>query len=169
MDWEKRSDETTKAWMWFTRYLELGSARSLAKLQQTYDKTPSYLRQLAHWSKKNNWVERANAYDINLQKKWLESYEENKLKAAKRHSEIADLVYDLVRDKLESLKDVQLKPAEWIMLAEFALKTKRGALDLAEQLEVKTITARDPVAIRICDDLLRRTRILLGQKDEEDE
>ena len=165
MDWEKRSDETTKAWMWFTRYLELGSARSLAKLQQTYDKTPSYLRQLAHWSKKNNWVERANAYDINLQKKWLESYEENKLKAARRHSEIADLVYDLVRDKLESLKDIQLKPAEWIMLAEFALRTKKVAIELASQIEVKTTEKRDPVAVRLYDDILRRTKRLLGHED----
>mgnify|MGYP000869660792 CR=1 FL=1 len=169
MDWEKQSDETTTAWIWFTRYLELGTGRSLVKLQQNYDKTPSYLRQLAHWSKENHWVERANAYDVNLQKKWLESYEENKLQAAKKHSEIADLVYDLVRDKLESLKDIQLKPAEWIMLAEFALKTKRGALDLATQIEVKTTAKRDPVAVRLYDDILRRTKILLGQEVGDDD
>jgi hypothetical protein len=120
---------------------------------------------LAHWSKKNNWVERANAYDINLQKKWLESYEENKLKAARRHSEIADLVYDLVRDKLESLKDIQLKPAEWVMLAEFALRTKKGAIELASQIEVKTTEKRDPVAVRLYDDILRRTKRLLGHED----
>jgi len=168
MEWEKQSDETMTAWVWFTRYLELGSARSLAKLQQAYDKTPSYIRQLAHWSKKNNWVERANAYDVNLQKKWLESYEENKLKAARRHSEIADIVYEFVLEKLKSLRDVQLKPTEWKMLAEFAVKTKREALGLAELIEVKTTVTRDPVAVRICDDLLRRTRILLGQEDEDD-
>lgn len=169
MEWEKQSAETTIAWIWFTRYLELGTGRSLVKLQQNYDKTPSYLRQLAHWSKENNWVDRANAYDVNLQKKWLESYEENKLQAAKKHSEIADLVYVLVLDKLESLKDIQFKPAEWIMLAEFALKTKREALDLASQIEVKTTAKRDPVAVRLYDDILRRTKRLLGQEDEDDQ
>lgn len=169
MDWEKQSDETMVAWVWFTRYLELGSSRSLVKLQQTYDKTPSYIRQLAHWSKKNNWVDRANAYDINLQKKWLEFCEENKLKAARRHSEIADIVYEFVLEKLNSLKDVQLKPVEWKILAEFAVKTKREALGLAEQIEVKTTVKRDPVAVKLYSDILRRTKILLGQNAKDNE
>lgn len=55
------------------------------------------------------------------------------------------------------------------MIAEFAVRTKREALGLADQIEIKTTTRRDQVAIRICDDLLRRTRRLLGQKDENDE
>lgn len=57
------SGESRKALLWFSRYLALGPSRSLRRLQQQFGKPPTYLRQLASWSKKYRWVERAKSWD----------------------------------------------------------------------------------------------------------
>jgi hypothetical protein len=64
--WDKRDDESDKAYEAFTAYLHLGSDRSLDKVRQKYAKSTSYKRQLQKWSSAYLWVSRASAYDASL-------------------------------------------------------------------------------------------------------
>ena len=64
--WRIQAEESAKAYAWFQRYLDLGTARSLRKLQRTYNKPVSYVRQLATWSRKHAWVTRSAAWDAAL-------------------------------------------------------------------------------------------------------
>jgi len=59
----EQSQETPKALAAFRDYCELGSYRSLAKLNGKYGKNASYIRQLEKWSTQNNWQERVKAFD----------------------------------------------------------------------------------------------------------
>jgi hypothetical protein len=62
--WDKRPDETDKAYKALTDYIDFGPDRSLEKIRQKNNKNTSYIRQLAKWSSAYNWVERASAYDV---------------------------------------------------------------------------------------------------------
>ncbi len=78
--WDKLPTETNKAYLIFCRYRDLGPARSLRKLVQTLNKTPTYLRQLADWSKKHYWPERVEAYDFYLVEKERQTFEDKLVK-----------------------------------------------------------------------------------------
>ena len=78
--WNRLPAETSKAYLTFCHYRDLGSERSLRKLVQTLNKTPTYLRQLAHWSKKHHWPERVEAYDFHLLEKERQAFEDQLVK-----------------------------------------------------------------------------------------
>ncbi len=64
--WDKLPQETTKAYLMFCQYRDMGLNRSLRKLVQKLDKNDTYLGQLGTWSSKYNWPERVEAYDFYL-------------------------------------------------------------------------------------------------------
>ena len=64
--WDRRSSETTKAYLAFRAYIDLGARRSVrAALRQNSGETAvsGKLRTWEGWSSKNAWVSRANARD----------------------------------------------------------------------------------------------------------
>lgn len=111
--WDKRPDETDKAFKAFTDYLDFGPDRSLEKVRQKYNKNTSYIRQLGKWSSAYNWVERASAYD------------------AHQRAEIEQVQADLRKQLLEEeLKDGQLLLGKWReLLSEAELLTERLETD----------------------------------------
>jgi hypothetical protein len=58
--WERREDESPKAYAAFLAYLELGAERSIAKASGS---TPGKQRWAEHWSSSFDWVARARAFD----------------------------------------------------------------------------------------------------------
>ena len=60
MEWEKKTNETGKAYMWFCRYRDMGWERSIAKVVQKHGGNSATL---FRWSSKYDWVRRAEAYD----------------------------------------------------------------------------------------------------------
>lgn len=165
--WDRQPDESDTAWMWFKRYRDYGLGRSHAKVAQLHSNKPNR-HLLARWSKKHNWVERVRAWDTHIDQVEQKTHEEMVKEAVRTHNQIADEAMELALAQLVILKSIPLKPAEWKGIAEFAVKTKRDALGMADQLEVKAEITTDPMAIRLCDDLLKRTRKLLGQEDDDD-
>lgn len=62
--WERRSDESPKAFHAFATYRDLGPARSLDRARQALGKNAAgYKRLLDEWSSKYAWVERVAAWD----------------------------------------------------------------------------------------------------------
>lgn len=65
--WMRQTGERSKAFKLFSTYRDIGVGRSLEKVRQKLIETASDLkvplRQLAEYSRKNNWVKRAEAWD----------------------------------------------------------------------------------------------------------
>lgn len=109
--WAKRADESKPAHEALMDYLRMGTKRSLRGLLKRYEKQTSNkppttkFNTLSTWSKKFEWVKRAEAYDKAQQAK------QDQLIAAARsklvHDELADYRKELarfrkVRDQLHS-------------------------------------------------------------------
>jgi hypothetical protein len=167
--WEKQENETPLAYEWFCRYRDMGLARSHANLVHAYGRKKSYKSQIQVWSKKYHWLARAEAYDLYLEDQKRHERENAQLKAAREHEHLADEVMELLLLKLSFLRESDINATQWKHLAEFAVKTKRDALGIAEKHEVSgSIDVQDKTAIRISKEFLERTRRLLALRGEDD-
>ena len=167
--WEKLADETSLAYEWFCRYRDMGLERSHANLVQLYGKKKSYKSQLQVWSKKYNWTWRAQAYDLYLENQKRNEMEDEQLKTAREHVHLADEIMELLLLKLSCLRDADINATQWKGLAEFAVKTKRDALGIAEKHDVSgLIDVNDKTATRISKEFLDRTKRLLALRGDGD-
>ncbi len=67
--WDKQPWETSKSFLWFTRYKEARmNGGSMASVVRQFGKKPGYSIQLEQWSSENRWVKRVNAYMEFLEK-----------------------------------------------------------------------------------------------------
>jgi len=108
--WDRRPDETDKAYHAFATYLDLGPDRSLEKTRLKLAKeSPGYVRTLKKWSAEREWVTRAGAYDI------------------AQRAQIEETKADLRRKLLEDeLTDGRLLLTKWrALINEAALQTER--------------------------------------------
>ena len=64
--WERQEGESVQAFEAFTLYLEMGGERSLRAVGQKLGKSSTLIER---WSATKRWVERAAAYDADLQQK----------------------------------------------------------------------------------------------------
>ena len=167
MIWDKREDESSKAYEWFCRYRDMGPGRSHDKLHQKYSESISKKSQTLRWSSKYAWVERAEAYDAYLDAIKRESNEDRVRKTAEEHIDVADKIMELALSKLALLKGTEVKPHEVKGLIELSVKMKRDALGVAEKHEVNgEIHVDHKIAKKLSDDLLERSRRLLGLDDD---
>lgn len=169
MLWDKREDESAKAYEWFCRYRDMGPGRSHDKLHQKYSESTSKKSVTLRWSRKYAWVERAEAYDAYLESIKRESNEERARKTAEEHIGVADRVMEFALRKLALLEDAEVKPNDVKGLIELSVKMKRDALGMAEKHEVSgEIQVDHKVAKKLSDDLLERSRRLLGMDGDDD-
>jgi hypothetical protein len=165
MIWEKRDDETSKAYDWFCKYRDMGPDRSLIKLSQKYNRGDTYKSQLAKWSRKYKWTTRVEAYDAHLEDLKRNENENRVLKSLEQQIELADTVMEKCLRNLAVLDDIS-NPTQWKSLAEFAVKTKRDALGIADKYEINADVSVDrETGRRLSADLLERTKRLLGELD----
>ena len=162
MIWDKREDESAKAYEWFCRYRDMGPGRSHEKLNQKYSESISKKSLTLRWSSKYAWVERAEAYDAHLEAIKRETHEDRVRKTAEEHIDVADKIMELALCKLALLEGMEVKPNEVKGLIELAVKIKRDALGIAEKHEVTgEVHVEQQTANKLIDDLLERSQQLL--------
>lgn len=124
--WDKRPDESDKAYRALTAYLDLGPDRSLEKTRHKLSKeSPGYLRTLKKWSADHEWVARATAYDT------------------AQRAETEQVQSDLRRKLLEDeMSDGQLLLGKWRELI-------NEAMLYTERLEQKGDTSKILVEVNI--------------------
>ena len=167
MIWDKREDESAKAYEWFCRYRDMGPGRSHDKLNQKYSEGVSKKSMTLRWSSKHAWVERAEAYDAHIEAIKREANEDRVRQTAEEHIDVADKIMDLALCKLALLEGMEVKPHEVKGLIELSVKMKRDALGIAEKHEVNgEIHVDHKIAKKLSDDLLERSRRLLGLDDD---
>lgn len=109
--WTRLKGERTKAFNLFTIYRDLGPERSLKRAHAKYTEAapdqgdsmakPVSKQQLEIYSRNNNWVERAEAYDDYLEEKTRLSNEKEIEEMNKRHARDAKIIQN------EALSDLQ--------------------------------------------------------------
>jgi hypothetical protein len=67
--YNKQRDETAKAWHAFTIYRDLGVSRTQIKVAAELGKKPDYSTVLSRWSTMWSWVERAAAWDAEVDRR----------------------------------------------------------------------------------------------------
>ena len=134
--WKARLlSESARAFHAFTLYRDLpASERSLEKVQQKYNRSTSYRRQLAKWSSRFAWVARAAAYDVSLDAVRREAAREALVEMATRQAQIGmDLqtagMAVFIDESGNLRQDVvqRLKPQDAIRALEVGVKIERVA------------------------------------------
>src|SRR5215831_10550216 len=89
LPWERQPGETSKQWLAFVTYRDLGPARTLAEvcrlLYPGQRRTPRPVGRVVAWSSKNDWVERARAWDAEQDRINREAQTEARLEMTERH------------------------------------------------------------------------------------
>lgn len=72
--WEKLPTETAKAWAAFVMFRDLGTERSLPKTVGALKGKPG-IEMIQTWSARHHWFDRAEAYDLHLDRRRREARE----------------------------------------------------------------------------------------------
>jgi len=119
--WERQPHESSKSYEAFCAYRDAGPQRSLRKLILD-NRTTSKLRQLANWSSRHGWVERAQSYDDFTER--LARFENERERSAmlKRHAAIAIRAQSAAVTTLErTINELNEDPARKLTVRDAAL------------------------------------------------
>lgn len=120
--WERQEGESAKAYEAFMVYLKLGDERS----QQAVGKELAKSRQLiSRWSATYRWVERAAAYDADIQRKAHAAAVRKQKKMAERHISIALQLQEKALAALADMKPGDIDPRVLVTMLREATKLER--------------------------------------------
>jgi hypothetical protein len=116
---EQLPTESAKAYAAFVAYCEMGSQRSLEKVQQKYARNTSYIRVLARWSAQHRWQERVRQYDAALARAGMEArieqYRQDVIEHGERYRKVGRDLHDAARvllfELLRRKDDLDYSPA----------------------------------------------------------
>ena len=123
--WLRQSGESSKAYAAFKKYLELGRHGSIRKLGQKYGKSRATLER---WSSDNSWQKRRDAYYDYLDRKELETYEQEVKEMNQRQAEAGRVMQQAAMDKLNSMDPKDINQSIMVMLLNSGTKIEREAL-----------------------------------------
>lgn len=123
--WDKRSDETPKAFAAFAVYRDMGTSRSLERVRQDVGKSPGSIRQLERYSSAHAWVARAEAYDAHIDALAQRKQQAEVLKMRTRHAQLATAFQNKVVERLQTLNSAELTPTQLAQWLEASVKIER--------------------------------------------
>jgi hypothetical protein len=131
--YERQENETVKAFEAFTIYRDLGITRSIREVAKKLNKSVALL---GRWSSQYNWVERAQEYDDELDRKALLQQEKARRDMVKRHANHAMMFQQKVLERMQKMKPEELSPSELIRWFSESVKIERlsrgESTDIAE-------------------------------------
>jgi hypothetical protein len=162
--WERAKGESAKAYAAFCVYRDLGSERSLRKMANEGE-CGANVGQLERWSSRWKWVNRAAAYDDELDRQTRRVNEKERKQMVIRHTRISMLAQDTITDQLEKLlADVQADPKKRLMPTELArLMHEAVAIERLSRGEPTEI-GKTEHAVAGLDETLRKIDEIYGLK-----
>lgn len=133
--YERQEGESIKAFEGFKLYRDMGIDRSLAKVGEKLGKSDTLI---SRWSSKNNWVERVQAYDDEMDRKAILENEKKRREMVKRHANAATMFQAKVVERLNTLKPEELSPNDLIKWFTEAVKIER--LSRGESTDISEVT-----------------------------
>ena len=143
--WERRTDETDKAWEAFKTYRDMPN-RTLAAVGKKLVKSGSLIDR---WRAKYDWVERVRSLDEHADWAWLEALFDDRVRTARENSETATVVLEKIKARLDEVGPDGLSYVQGVTLLIAVAKMRREALDWAWAIrqEDRTDEARPPVVV----------------------
>lgn len=126
--WEQREGESAKAFEAFETYRKMGASRSLRAVGQKLGKSTALMER---WSRTYGWVERAAAYELDVQRKAHATAVKKARKMAERH---IDLAVKMQEKALEALEQMSASELEAKYLAAFIREATR--LERENRMEI---------------------------------
>ncbi len=120
--WERQEGESVKAFEAFTIYLEMGDERGIRAVAQRLDKSRTLI---GRWSVTYHWVERAAAYDADIQRKVHAAAVKKQKKMAERHISIALQLQEKALAALAEMKPGDIDPKVMVTMLREATKLER--------------------------------------------
>lgn len=127
LPWEKQKGESSKAFAAFAIYRDMGPERSTAKVAHACGKNKSLIDR---WCKRDRWVERAIAWDMEQDRLKQQAMAEEIKAMAERHARLASAYLSKLVHRLQSIKPEELSPrdmAQWLDVAVKVERLSRGA------------------------------------------
>lgn len=146
--WERRENESVKAYEAFVLYREMGSDRSIRAVAQRLGKSNALI---SRWSCNYNWQERIRAYDNENEAQDYAERRKEATEARKRQMQIAMRLEKTALEALKNIKPEDLSPKdikEFLRLAtdiESRAITSVEAIEKLEKYGVNTDTISDEV------------------------
>lgn len=130
MKWDRRSGESTKAYRAFCAYRNLGTDRSLDRALDVVlaDGHKGVLSTFKRWSAKNDWVDRAAAWDVEVDRKARRQLEKDRVAAQKRHMEAGRALFNQGVLGLDKKEPVELTPKDVVTFIVEGIRIERQAL-----------------------------------------
>lgn len=124
--WDRRQNETSKAYEAFCEYRDMGTQRSLSKVAEKLQKSETLM---GRWSRTYGWVERAAAWDAEQDRiareiAQKEQAEEIK-KMRKRHADLANAMLIKAAKALARLPEDEIKATDVSRMVDTASKLER--------------------------------------------
>lgn len=180
--WDRQPDETARRYSQFRAYLDLGRTRTLAESSRTLALSAAYVRNLAA---AHRWRDRAAAYDrhgdLLADAAWLEE----RRQAARDDARTLAKAAAIVEAALDAIDPTDIRVPDLIRLLDVVMRHRRALLGNATQATTVVVTSQAAVdrdefsrlppeqqRVRIADlaaSVLRRTRALAGEDDDEDD
>ena len=152
--WDRRPEETTKAYEAFCTYRDMGPSRSLAKVAEKLSKSEQIMKR---WSSANDWVKRAAKWDDEQDRIEREIAQKEQAKAIrdmrKRHADLATAMLIKSAKALQRIPDDEIKASDISRMVDVASKLERISRgDVGEVVEERDGgTAPPPVTFYIPD------------------
>jgi hypothetical protein len=143
--WDKRKDEGPEAFEAFVRYRDLGVSRSNERVAKGLGKSKTLMDR---WSGKNDWVDRAAAWDTHLDQLNQKARAGEHIEMNRKHVGIAQTFQAKLITGLQNLDVKKLSPQDLIRWAEVSIKIER----LAEGVPTELIGALDELDLTKLDD-----------------
>lgn len=124
--WERRQDESTKAYEAFSTYRDMGRERSLSKVAEKLQKSDTLI---GRWSRTYGWVERAAKWDDEQDRLEREIAQKEQQKAIKdmrkRHADLGQAMLIKAARALAKIPDDEIKPQDISRMVDVASKLER--------------------------------------------
>ncbi|MED4588104.1 phage terminase small subunit-related protein [Priestia flexa] len=107
--YERQEGESKQAFEGFTIYRNLGLTRKLKDVGKKLGKNHSLVK---HWSSQHNWVERAEAFDEEMDKRAILENAQLRKQMIKEHAEVSRKLLLKVKAAVEHIRPETLSPYE---------------------------------------------------------
>ncbi|MDF2787670.1 MAG: hypothetical protein K0S80_768 [Neobacillus sp.] len=150
--YERLEGESKQAFEGFVVYRNLGLTRNLKDVGKKLGKNHSLIKR---WSSHHNWVERARAFDEEMDRKAILENEQLRKQMIKDHAEVSRQLLFKVKEAVEHIKPENLSPYEIAKLLEIAMKVER--LSRGESTDISEINHSGEVSGKVDEqDIFKR-------------
>ncbi|WP_319461270.1 hypothetical protein [Micromonospora sp. RTP1Z1] len=146
LPWDRQPREPEKAYGYFVLYRDLGRTRTVAKVAEQVHKSRDYLHKLAtRWK----WVQRAQAWDREEDRLYVEGLAEQRRDMARRHARVASALQAKLVARLQTLDASKLTPGDVARWLEVSTRVERLALGLPDSTTAHTGPDGGPIRAEV--------------------